>query len=236
MLTIKPHLNPSMKHRFATPCALAVVAAALNFLTGCTNTVGVGGTSKSYDPVAYKPHNPSLVRVKVSLSKQIVYVMEGNKPLLVAATTVGIPAKPTPTGTFTITRKEKDKRSGSYGFYKSGDTVVPAEAGHGSGQYIGYPMAFWCEFKPEYGFHQGYVWPVPRSHGCLRLHHNVAPKFFALVHVGTPVNIAYSQPEDATIGANVERPQDYNDPDPAPSYMASSRVFDSPPGGGLTPY
>ena len=236
MSSIKPYLNPSMKHRFATTCALAVVAGALNFLTGCTNTVGVGGTSKSYDPVAYKPHNPSLVRVKVSLSKQVVYVMEGNKPLLVAATTVGIPAKPTPTGTFTITRKEKDKRSGSYGFYKNGDTVVPAEAGHGSGQYIGYPMAFWCEFKPEYGFHQGYVWPVPRSHGCLRLHPNVAPKFFAIVHPGTPVNIANSQPEDATIGANVQRPTDYQDPDPAPSYMASSKVFNSPPGGGLTPY
>ncbi len=92
--------------------------------------------------------------------------------------------------------------------------VTAAEAGHGSGQYVGYPMAFWCEFKPEYGFHQGYVWPVPRSHGCLRLHHNVAPKFFALVHVGTPVDIAQTQPEDATIGANVQRPTDYNDPDP----------------------
>ena len=101
---------------------------------------------------------------------------------------------------------------------------------------MGYPMAFWCEFKPEYGFHQGYVWPVPRSHGCLRLHHNVAPKFFALVHDGTPVNIARTQPEDATIGANVQRPTDYNDPDPAPSYMASNKVFESPDGGTLVPY
>ena len=56
------------------------------------------------------------------------------------------------------------------------------------------------------------------------------------MHNGTPVDIERTQPEDATIGANVQRPTDYNDPDPAPSYMASPRVFDSPPGGGLTPY
>ena len=97
-------------------------------------------------------------------------------------------------------------------------------------------MGYWCEFSPAYGFHQGYVWPVPRSHGCIRLHKNVASKFFALVHSGTPVNIADTQPEDATIGANVQRPTDYQDADPAPSYTASDRVFDSPPGGGLTPY
>ena len=233
----KQSANPTlMTHRHLTSFALAVTAAGLAFLTGCTTQTGVGGSSSSYNPVAYKPHNPSAVRVKVSLSKQVVYVMEGSKPLLVAATNVGIPGKPTPSGHFNITRKEKDKRSGTYGFYRSGGVVRPAEAGHGSGEYVGYPMAFWCEFKPEYGFHQGYVWPVPRSHGCLRLHHNVAPKFFALVHVGTPVDIAQTQPEDATIGANVQRPTDYNDPDPAPSYMASSAVFASPPGGGLTAY
>lgn len=223
-----------MKSRFFSLLALAATVGALNFLTGCT-TPQVGGGS-NYNPVAYKPHHPDAVRVKVSLSKQVVYVMEGSKPLLVAATNVGIPSKPTPTGGFRITRKEKNKRSGSYGFYRKGGVVVPAEAGHGSGEYVGYPMAFWCEFAPQYGFHQGYVWPTPRSHGCLRLHHNVAPKFFALVKVGTPVNIAHSQPEDASLGSNVPRPTDYADPDPAPAFMASSQVFAAPAGGGLVEY
>ncbi len=226
-----------MKPRFLTFLALAATVGALTLLTGCeTTTTGGAVSGNDPNPVAYKPHNPDAVRVKVSLDKQVVYVFEGSKPLLVAATNIGIPAKPTPTGHFTITRKEKDKRSGTYGYYRKNGVVTAAEVGHGSGEYVGYPMAFWCEFKPEYGFHQGYVWPVPRSHGCLRMHHNVAPKFFALVHVGTPVDIERTQPEDATIGANVPRPHDYNDPDPAPAYMASSKVFDSPPGGGLTPY
>ena len=76
-----------------------------------------------------------------------------------------------------------------------------------------------------------------RIHGCLRLHRNVAPKFFALVRVGTPVNIADTQPEDATLGAAIPHPTDYNDPDPPPEYMASDAVFDpSPDSGELVPY
>ena len=114
--------------------------------------------------------------------------------------------------------------------------TTPAEAGHGSGTYVGYPIAYWSEFAPAYGFHQGYVWPTPRSHGCLRLHRNVAPKFYALVHEGTPVSIAHSQPEDATIGANVRRATDYNDPDPPAAFSASSKVFEAPPGSELVSY
>ena len=90
-------------------------------------------------------------------------------------------------------------------------------------------MAWWSEFTPGYGFHEGAVWPIPRTHGCIRLHHNVAPKFYVLAKVGTPVNIALTQPEDDTIGKNLKRPQDYADPDPAPSILVSSRAFSAPP-------
>ena len=201
-------------------------ALALAFLSGCVPAQQRGGNP---NPVAYRPHNQSAVRVKVSLSAQQVYVREGSRPLLVAATCVGLSNKPTPRGHFAVFRKEANKRSGSYGFYKSGGQIVAAEAGHGSGQYIGYPMPFWVEFAPQYGFHQGYVWPIPHTHGCLRLHQNVAAKFFELVRVGTPVDIATTQPEDATIG-KLPRPVDYNDPDPAPEFMTSSRVFAKPAG------
>jgi hypothetical protein len=93
-------------------------------------------------------------------------------------------------------------------------------------------MAYWVEFKPAYGFHQGAVWPIPHSHGCLRLHPNAAPKFFALVRTGTPVNIAFTQPEDQTIGKSAPRPSDYSDPDPPAAYMVSDAVF-APPQGPL---
>lgn len=216
------HLN-TMKIAHLLPAAAA--ALALSLLGGCvTSTVG------DPNPVAYKPRNPANVRVKVSLAKQQVYVLEGDRPLLVAATCVGIPGKATPCGNFTAYNKIARKRSGSYGFYMSGGRIVAAEAGRGSGSYVGYPMPYWVEFAPAYGFHQGYVWPVPRTHGCLRLHKNVAPKFFALVREGTPINIARTQPEDETIGRNVPRPRDYNDPDPAAAIMVSGHAFEAPAG------
>jgi len=198
----------------------AAASLVLSLLGGC-----VAPTVNEPNPVAYRPHNQANVRVKVSLSKQQVYVMEGDRPLLVAATCIGMPGKATPCGNFTVFNKNAHKRSGSYGFYINGSRVVAAEAGHGSGTYVGYPMLYWVEFSPSYGFHQGYVWPVPRTHGCLRLHKNVAPKFFALVREGTPVSVAHTQPEDQTIGLNVPRPHDFNDPDPDPAYLASSQVF-----------
>ena len=93
-------------------------------------------------------------------------------------------------------------------------------------KYVGYPMPYWVEFKSGYGFHSGYVHPVPKTHGCLRINQNVAPKFFALVRSGTPIEISDSFPEDLTIGKNIRRPQDYKDPDPPRSYLISDKYFD----------
>ena len=205
---------------FATASALV-----LTFLGGCVSPMG------NPNPPAYKPHNPANVRVKVSLSKQQVYVLEGERPLLVAATCVGKPGGTrTPCGEFRVFNKIAHKRSGSYGFYINGGQIVEAQCGHGSGAYVGYPMAYWVEFSTGYGFHEGFVWPVPRTHGCLRLHKNVAAKFFALVKVGTPVSIAQSQPEDLTIGRNVPRPVDYEEPDRPAKILCSEAAFTAPSG------
>jgi hypothetical protein len=207
---------------------LSLAALAPLFITGCMTTKGGGGGP--YHVVAYKPHNPSEVRVAVSISKQQVYVMEKDRVLMAAACNVGVPEKPTPRGHFTIQEKIQSKRSGSYGFSVNGGNIVPAEAGNAHGRYVGYPMPFWCGFAPAYGFHQGYVWPVPRTHGCIRLDKQVAPRLWELVHTGTPVSIAETQPEDATVGKNVQRPSDYRDPDPAPSFMIGSGPFQKPAG------
>src|SRR6266571_5944167 len=197
--------------------------------TSCETTRVAGGGA--YHVAAYKPNDPSKVVVKVSLSKQNVYVMEGDRCLMAVACSVGIPSKPTPRGNFTIYRKEEDKRSGSYGFRVQGDRVVPAEAGSNiPGRYVGYPMGFWCEFAPAYGFHQGFVHPTPRTHGCIRLKGEAAPKFFALVKIGTPVNIATSQPEDATLASTVQRVDDSKAPDPSPGLMITSAAFEKPSG------
>ena len=208
---------------------ILVVAGAglVSLLAGCgTTRVPVGGP---YHVTAYRPHDPSAVRVRVSLSQQNVYVMEGDRCLMAAAISVGLPAKPTPRGSFTIYSKQEHKRSGSYGFSVQGNRIVPSTGG-GPGRYVGYPMGYWCEFAPAYGFHQGFVHPYPRTHGCIRLHGEAAPKFFALVRIGTPVNIAATQPEDATIGPKVQRVDDSRAPDPPGSVMISDGAFEKPSG------
>jgi len=206
---------------------LALAALAPILISGCATT-GVG-----YHVTAYAPHDPSAVRVDVSQSKEQVYVMEGDRCLMAAACDVGLPSSPTPSGHFNIEEKIQDKRSGAFGFSVNGNSIVACDASQATGRYVGYPMPFWCGFASGYGFHQGYVWPVPRTHGCIRLDKQVAPRMWQLVHVGTPVDIAYTQPEDATVGRNVARPSDYRDPDPSPAYMIGDGPFQLPSGSLL---
>jgi lipoprotein-anchoring transpeptidase ErfK/SrfK len=188
--------------RLHTLLSLAAVAA---FLTGCA------GTGGSYKVTAYKPNNPSAVRVKVSTSTQNVYVLEGDRLLMAVQGCVGTASNPTPAGNFRINNKIKNKRR-----------VSQPDAG--------YPMAYWAEFKPAYGFHEGFVHPRPRTHGCIRLHREAAARLFALVNIGTPVNISHSQPEDRLYGGQVRKLDQSRDPDPPRSYMMSPSWFKDPAG------
>ena len=129
-------------------------------------------------------------------------------------------------------RKQVDKRSETYGYWTRGAEVHAGKSDQpplgGDWSYIGYPMAFWVEFAPGYGFHEGPVWPYPRSHGCLHLHETASAKFFELVQIGTPVQIARTWPEDDLYGRAVKRPNDYAAPDPPPQLMISPQFFQMP--------
>lgn len=186
-----------------------VPVAAITLLTSCTTTPQqpVG----KYHVTALRPHNPNDVRVKLSLATQNVYVLEGDRLLMAAQGNVGKPGSPTPKGNFSITYKNKTKRR-----------ISQPDAG--------YPMAYWCEFKPAYGFHEGFVHPYPHTHGCIRLHREAAARLFALVKIGTPVNIASTQPEDEKYGNRVMRLDQSRDPDPPRSFMMSSAWFQDPAG------
>src|SRR5438045_1047379 len=172
-----------------------------SIFTSCETARVVSGGS--YHVTAYRPHDPSKVVVKLSTSTQNIYVMEGDRLLMAVQGNVGRPGAETPTGDFTIYNKDKTKRR-----------VSEPDAG--------YPMAYWCEFKPAYGFHEGFVWSVPRTHGCVRLHREAAARLYALVRIGTPVEIERSLPEDKEFGKMVTRLDQSKDPDPPRSQMMSA--------------
>ncbi len=206
-----------------------LAALGLIFCTGCE--FAQTAVKQEFESPAYRPANPGNVRVDVSVNKMVMYVMEGNRPLMVAPVSVG-KDNTTPIGSFRIYYRDADRRNRTYGFWVRGDQVVSGKSsqrpGGGGWRFVGYPMAYWSEFKPAYGFHEGSVWPMPRSKGCIRIHPNDAPKFFALTRNGTPVSIRYNQPQDATLGNNVPRPTDYNDPDRPLPILLSSQAFTTP--------
>ena len=54
---------------------------------------------------------------------------------------------------------------------------------------------------------------------------NTARKAFGIVSVGTPVNVAATQPWDSTIGKSLPVLDDSPLPNPPNSYMQSQQVF-----------
>ncbi|WP_395748785.1 L,D-transpeptidase [Prosthecobacter sp.] len=186
--------------------ALAFAGLALA-LSNCATAKKSGNYSLNFDPPAKAVKNPANVRVKLSTGAQRVYVMEGNEVLLATPCSVGTASTPTPHGNFTIYHKEAHRRRAS----------SPG---------AGYPMTFWMEFKSAYGMHWGWVKPVPCTHGCVRLPIKSAQKIFSMVRTGTPLNIAASQPEDATIGKTLPVLNDSSLADPPDSYMNSPKVFE----------
>jgi lipoprotein-anchoring transpeptidase ErfK/SrfK len=201
-----------MKHTLRSLLLIAAAAA----LSSCA-AVKKGNYSTSFDPHAKAVKNPAAVKVKLSTSAQRVYVMEGNEVLLATPCSVGTASSPTPLGTFTIYSKTANRRRVS----------SPG---------AGYPMTFWMEFKSAYGMHWGFVKPYPCTHGCVRLPIASAKKIFGMVRTGTPLIIATSHPEDATIGKSLPVLDDSTLPDPPDSYMLSPKVFEDAARGKLYNY
>ncbi len=205
---------------------LATAAAIAALLSSCN--INSGGSSlaayQAYDLPTKLPTNPNNVRVKVSLSKQRAYVMEGSTVLLAMPVSIGTAATPTPSGNWTIFKKEAKHRAATHGYAYSGTNVKQSFLAKKppGWSFKGTPMPYWCEFKPNYGFHTGWIKNQPCTHGCIRMHENLSPKFFRLVKVGTPVSIAYTQAEDAT-AASIPLPPDAG---PLPDYNGSMYVGD----------
>lgn len=188
--------------------SIAAIATMLATFTACETVQNTSSarTSFSYDPHVKQPSNSKNVRLALSTSAQRMYVVEGNEVLLATPICVGTASTPTPLGNYTIYSKQATRRRVS----------SPG---------AGYPMTYWMEFKTAYGIHWGFVKPYPATHGCVRTPLKAVKKTFDLVRIGTPVNIARTQPWDDTIGKSLPTLDDSKLPDPPMSYMLSSKVF-----------
>ena len=106
--------------------AIAAAAATAALFSSCS-TVSSGGSGlaayHSYDRPTKLPGNQDNVKVKVSLSKQRTYVMEGSEVLLSMPVSVGAPGTVTPSGSFRIFNKVAKKRANTHGYAYNGSDI-----------------------------------------------------------------------------------------------------------------
>ena len=115
------------------------------------------------------PESAGPERVVISLSDQMAYLYRGNTLMAAATISTGREDKPTPSGIFSVFRKE---------------TM------HHSKKYDDAPMPFAQFFDPAgIAMHAGYNPGHPASHGCVRMPMTFAEKLFGLTKLGTEVVI-----------------------------------------------
>ena len=149
---------------------------------------------------------PSIV---VRLHEQKAFLLRGGAEVAEARISTGREGYATPTGRFSVIRKDEDHRSSLYGDYVGGDgEVVKANVDVRKQQrpsgahFVGAPMPYFLEFKPGYGLHAGHLPGYPASHGCVRLPYWKARQFFHEAHIGTPVRASHEGQENARCGVD----------------------------------
>ena len=133
-------------------------------------------------------------RVVVNLHEQQAYLYRGQHRTASSRISSGREGHRTPTGRFSVIRKDEDHRSSLYGDYvdRSGRVVkanvdVRRHRKPRGSRFLGAPMPFYVEFSPSYGLHAGYLPGEPASHGCIRMPYWRARQFYRAVRIGTPV-------------------------------------------------
>jgi len=136
-------------------------------------------------------------RIKVDLSTQRGFLMNGDDIVMDYPICSGVPSRPTPTGTFYILEKVVDKRSNRYGsiYDATGEVVngnadITLDAVPEGGKFEGASMRYWMRLTNDgVGHHIGPVRRRPASHACVRGPSKVIPIVYSKVKEGTRVDI-----------------------------------------------
>jgi len=141
--------------------------------------------------------NSSNTSVTIDLSMQRAFLMVGDQVAMDYRISTGSSSHKTPTGSYTITEKLKDKRSNLYGkMLNAAGEVVDSDADARKdtvpegGKFLGASMSYWMRLtNAGVGMHKGNVNSRYASHGCIRSHYSAVPIVFAKTRIGTPVSI-----------------------------------------------
>lgn len=133
--------------------------------------------------------------IEICLSSQIARFYKGDELVGRAPISSGMEGYETKDGVYRVLEKEKDHVSSLYGSFvnsagkivgygKAGDT--PPRGTH----YEPSPMPYFLRLDDSgLGLHAGFLPGYPASHGCIRLPHDIAEKFFRHAKVGTRVEV-----------------------------------------------
>lgn len=182
------------------------VASAALFLTSCEElqTGAAAGVNAVRNAAASIMPQPSgywegdgisgPAKIVVSLGEQHAYFYKGKR--LVGETTIssGKPGFSTPAGHYHVVSKDRDHVSSEFGDYvdNAGNIVSRnidsrKDARPKGTHFDGARMPFCMHFNGGYAMHEGYVPPYAASHGCIRIPHGMAEKFFNAAPEGTPI-------------------------------------------------
>jgi lipoprotein-anchoring transpeptidase ErfK/SrfK len=199
-----------MKHFLLLACTILFASCFNTKPPGADYLAGIGGPIQR--PTSGGPHHPAPAipddvsywegddvqgppLIKIIRSQQKAYFYKGGKLVGISRISSGKEDTGTPAGKYKITQKNKDHKSNLYGSIKDKATgqVINNNADvrvdkPGPGQYFeNAAMPYYMRFNGAIGMHTGYLPGYAASHGCVRMPHQMAEKFFENVEVGTPV-------------------------------------------------
>ena len=194
-----------------------LTSAASLMLASCFNMSPPGsdymaGVGPVHRPTSGGPHHPAPAipddvsywdgdgisgspLIKINRRQQKAYFYKSGVLVGVSKISSGKEDKGTPAGAYKITQKSKDHKSNLYGVIKdkaTGQTIkesadilidkpLPGQVFYNA------PMPNYMRFNGAVGMHTGYLPGYAASHGCVRMPHHMAEKFFENVEIGTPV-------------------------------------------------
>ena len=168
---------------------------------------------------------PGAPKIIVNITLQRAYFFKGKQLVGESTVSTGKKGFSTPPGHYQVLSKDKDHVSTVFGDYvddfgnvtKSNVDSRKDSRPRGS-HFDGARMPYAMFFRGGYAMHQGYVPPYAASHGCIRLPHGMADRFFDNSPVGTPVVVKESPSESFS----------RNEPVLSPAPLLSSAPVRSP--------